>query len=54
MIDRELGEILMTLQRALMEFGLTEEDASELIDELETKIAEALEDTDGEVATEES
>lgn len=54
LIDREIGEILMTLQRALIEFGMSEQEASELIDSFEAKIADALEDSDSEAAAEES
>lgn len=47
MVEREVGEDLMELQRTLIESGMPEGDAIELVDEFEARIAEELEDDDG-------
>lgn len=47
MVEREVGEDLMELQRTLIESGMPEGDAIELVDEFEARIAEELGDDDG-------
>jgi len=54
MVTREVGEALMAVERALVISGMTEEEASALVDEFESRVAEELGDSDGESATEES
>ncbi|MGD0057180.1 MAG: hypothetical protein ABSB83_04905 [Methanomassiliicoccales archaeon] len=46
MVAREIGEALMELQRALIDQGMAESDAVELVDEFEMRIVEALGDSD--------
>jgi len=46
MVAREIGEALMELQRALIDWGMSESDAVELVNEFETRIIEALGDGD--------
>ena len=54
MITREVGEALMELQRALIEAGVPDSRATELVDGFEASAAEELEDSDGDGPDEES
>jgi hypothetical protein len=45
MVAREIGEALMELQRALIDQGMAESDAVELVNEFEMRIVEALGDS---------
>jgi hypothetical protein len=53
-VDREIGKILSDLEQALIDAGVDEQEASNLLDSIEQQIEDSLESEDANESIEES